>query len=371
MKTASLWALCIVLAGGLVTAWVPARWPASIVEIGAFTVALGWVVWLAWNNQRVPLSLLLAVPALFAVWGGIQLVAGWTASANAAVRGVLAWSANLALVFAGLSTLCGRERRRFEAAFLWFGFALCVLATIQLYTSPGRVFWLFPVPDPQFLMGPFLNHNHYAAFVELLLPLVLLSGRARPARLAMAAALLASVIASASRAGFALVVVETALLLWIGRKERAALVSLAAMALMLAAVTGWQPLWDRLKLGEPNSARVRMLQSSLDMIRDHWVRGVGLGNWPVVYPRYAKFDDGLFANQAHNDWAQWVAEAGFPGTAAASLLLLWTLRRARRDYLAIGPLFVMIHALVDYPFQKPEIAALVFVTLAASARSPE
>ena len=41
-----------------------------------------------------------------------------------------------------------------------------------------------------------------------------------------------------------------------------------------------------------------------------------MGTWPEAYPGYARFDDGSFVNQAHNDWVQWAAEGGLPASGA-------------------------------------------------------
>jgi O-antigen ligase len=104
------------------------------------------------------------------------------------------------------------------------------------------------------------------------------------------------------------------------------------------------------------------------MFRDHPLAGVGLGNWPIAFPSYARYDDGLFANQAHNDWAQAAAEAGIPGLAAFALFFVLTVRQARHNPWCLGLVFVFLHAAVDYPFHKPQIAALVCILL--SMRDP-
>ena len=86
----------------------------------------------------------------------------------------------------------------------WRGSVLLrLLGLIQLFTSAGRVFWLFPSGYDTEVIGPFVSRNNYAAFVELLLPLALVfSYQDRPnskAYLVLAAALVASVVASGSR----------------------------------------------------------------------------------------------------------------------------------------------------------------------------
>ena len=109
------------------------------------------------------------------------------------------------------------------------------------------------------------------------------------------------------------------------------------------------------------------------MIRDRPVMGFGLGTWSTAYPAYALRDNGLLANQAHNDWAQWAVEGGLPLLA----LMLWVAARSARLALralwGIGVVAVFVHSLVDYPLQRPALAGLFFVFLAVmeSARETE
>lgn len=71
----------------------------------------------------------------------------------------------------------------------------------------------------------------------------------------------------------------------------------------LAAVVGWQGTLEKFREPEPYRVRSELLRSSLAMIADKPLTGFGLGTWAVVYPAYARFDNGLAANHAHNDWA--------------------------------------------------------------------
>ena len=61
----------------------------------------------------------------------------------------------------------------FREAMLWFGGLVALVATLQTFTGEGKIFWLFAVPYSEKAMGPILSYNHYAAFIELLLPLAI------------------------------------------------------------------------------------------------------------------------------------------------------------------------------------------------------
>jgi O-antigen ligase len=232
-------------------------------------------------------------------------------------------------------------------------------------------------------MGPILYRNHYAAFVEAVLPVAVYKalGRQGPSLVysAIAAALYASVIASASRTGSILATCEilaVAGLLWAhgrasGRTVGRALLRMAVPLAVFTTVVGWQRVWDRFLLPDPMALRREFAVSTLQMISAHPWFGTGLGTWATVYPRYAIADFGVFANRAHSDWLQWTAEGGIPFALVLLTLFVWCLRPAFRSVWGVGVLAVFLHAGVDYPFSRPALGSWVFVLigmLAASAR---
>jgi O-antigen ligase len=267
--------------------------------------------------------------------------------------------------------------RWFRAAMLWFGFVVAVLATVQTFTS-DKIFWLFSTPyiGP---MGPFPNHGHYAMFIEVALPFALYEAirRDRGGLLyaGIAAVMYASVIASTSRAGTVLVtaeVVAVPIVMWARRlaSGRAVGVSLLRMAVLFAAFTavvGWERVWDRFLVSDPMAVRREFAVSSLHMIEAHPWSGVGMGAWPTAYPRYAILDTGLFANQAHSDWLQWMAEGGIPFGIVMATLFIWCVLPGFRSVWGLGVIAVFLHAAVDYPFARPAEGAWTIVIIAMLA----
>ena len=68
---------------------------------------------------------------------------------------------------------------------------------------------------------------------------------------------------------------------------------------------------------ESLSVRVRIWQNTLRMGEEHLIRGVGVGNWRVLYPHYNRtvVDDRVFSEfgqwgRAHNDYFQTFSELG-------------------------------------------------------------
>ncbi len=363
--------LAFLLAWGVLTLWMRERWPRTVLEVGLF--ALAAAILLAtpprWSWDRV--LLLLA-----AAWPAVQIVAGWTVYSHATLEAALFWAAAASAYLAAGRIFADEETAgRFRGGMAWFGIGLAVLSTLQLYTSDGRIYWLFDSGYTDNVLGPFVYRNNYAAFIELLLPLVVLKAlgtdRRRGWFLAGAAVMAASVVASGSRAGAVLVAAELALVAFLcpsARRARAVLLRMGVLIAVLTAVVGGGYLWSRLQEKAPYALRRDYLEASIAMVRDRPWTGFGLGTWPHVYPSYAPRDSGMFANRAHNDWAEWAAEGGLPFAAALVLLVTGLLPRAVRSVWGLGLVAVAVHALVDYPFARLGQAVWWFV-MAASVRA--
>jgi O-antigen ligase len=364
----------------ILTLWVPAYWPVTIFQVGVFALAVAALAVFGIRRVRGR-DLYPLVPLSFAVaWGLLQLGTGHTAYAFDTQTAVVRWATFLAVFLAGVSLLRDTEVRHwFRSAMLWFGFVVAVVATVQTFTSHGRIFWLFPSEYTDYVMGPILYRNHYAAFVEVVLPIAIYEAlrQERDSLLysGMAAALFASVIASASRTGTVLVTAETFVvvaLMWARGRTNArsvgmALLRIAVLFAVFASVVGWESVWNRFWQPDPMQMRRQLDISSIHIIAAHPWFGVGLGNWPIVYPHYAIVDFGVFANQAHSDWLQWIAEGGIPLGIAVATVFLWCLRPAFRSIWGIGVVAVFLHALGDYPFSRPALGSWPFLMIAMLA----
>ena len=126
---------------------------------------------------------------------------------------------------------------------------------------------------------------------------------------------------------------------------------------------GPQQLLDRLRYKDPFIGRREMNLSSLAMFRDRPLTGSGLGAWPIVYPKYAISTTACSPAKLHDDWAQWAVEGGLPFLLPDGATALWTIRPALDSIWGIGLLAVFLHCSVDYPTQKPALAAFIFFML--------
>ena len=374
-------ALAALFAFAILTLWVPAYWPVTIFQVGTFGLCL-CALWRRWPS-RLPYP---AIPLLFAVlWGALQLAFHTTAYAFDTRTALARWATFLAVFLTGFCFFSQSDVRLwFRSAMLWFAFLVSIWATLQTFTAGGRVLWIFPTGYTDYVMGPIVYHTHWAVFVEVVLPIALYEAFRRDRNsvlyAGMAAALYASVIASASRGGAILTtaeIVAVALLMagrgfTTGRAVGLAFLQIAILFTLFTAVVGWGRIADRLRLPDPLHGRREFDISSLHIIADHPLAGAGLGTWPTVYPRYAIIDVGAFANQAHDDWAQFTAEGGIFFGLMIFSLFLWTIPHAFRSVWGLGVVSVFLHAFVDYPFSRPALGSWPILIIAMlAARSPD
>lgn len=368
--------LLLILGFGVMTAWIEDPWAAYVLY--ALIFGLGGV----WASARLiaPKQVRWNIPAVLicaiAGWGGAQLASGGTVNRWETMNAALMWTANAVVYFVALQLFSATLRReRFLRWLLYGTVALAVEALLQLYTADRKVFWVFRFLDQgKVVMGPVPYHNHYAAIIALVLPVAVCSTFRNTRTLAsrgwMVGLLVGSVIASESRSGTALVFLELVVLFVLVGGARKPKVRLAMGAVVLlfvglgGAISGWERLWMRLH--DSDDTRVVASMTSLEMIRHGPIAGYGLGTWPIVYPMFAHFDDGLFMNQAHNDWLQWAVEGGWPLAALMACVAAQLSIFGGRSRWGLGIAAVFLLCLVDFPLQKPAVSFLLFVLAGAS-----
>jgi O-antigen ligase len=186
--------------------------------------------------------------------------------------------------------------------------------------------------------------------------------------------IMAATITSSSRAGVLLLGVELVaffvLVLLTRRREAKGVafifVGLAALVIVAFMVAGT----DRIKARfvedkDPYVGRRQLFYSTLKLIEARPWTGYGMGTWRAVYPQTATFDLDLFANDAHNDWAQWTADGGIPFLLLMAALVIRIAKPAAQSIWGLGLLSVMVHSWVDYPLREPVLSFLWFALAGA------
>ncbi len=384
------WLLALLLAFTAATVFVRENWPLPVFQIGVFALLAAYTVLrppvamdrTGFGMQTVVFCCIVCLP----IWGILQLVRGATSSAADTFSASLRWAALAAVFFLAYALARGSEtrpntsaRRAFLEVFLGFATAEAVLCLTQLFTSNGRVLWLYSSGYDE-VFGTFQYRNNYAQFVELALPIALwraLRDRSHGWAYALiGGTLYASVIASASRAGFALCTAELLAVLVIGlirlrdpdtgapsRSATAMLAVIPAIAIVFTMVVGWENLRERFKEQDPYLARREFFVAAVDMARERPLTGFGLDTFPAVYQRYAVKDFFFYANHTHNDWAEFAADGGLPFLLLVLVPFLMAVPSAVRNPWGIGLIAVMLHACMDYPFPRPAVSGWMFALL--------
>jgi O-antigen ligase len=381
-------------------------WSIFILETGAALLFALWAIQQARSNEiRISVSPLFPPMLAFAALVVVQVVAGSTAYRYQTIH-----SARLYLAYGLLSFLAVQCLRRksqlatLAAMVCVYGFCLAAFAMFYGFSSNGKLYWLRTPRFGGWIYGPYVNHNHYAGLMEMLVPIPLVLSLTRFAHgprktlIGVASALMATTIfLSGSRGGMIAFGVQMAVLaaLLIRQKKGRNVALAAGVFLILGAVLvtwlGGNELANRLaSIGTETrtelerGTRLQIDRDGLKMALDKPVLGWGLGTFADVYPQYRTFYTNFLVNEAHNDYLQLLVETGGLGFAimlwfvgimyyrAARKLQHWTSDPNGALALAamLGCTGILIHSFVDFNLQIPGNAALFYVLCVLAALKP-
>jgi O-antigen ligase len=394
----------LLLAGPLAFGGVEA-WAIFGLELGSGVLFLSWITKQGYLNEFEIIRNPLFAPMI--AFGGLiamQWVFGLTAYRYVTESEGLLYAAYGMIVFVVTQTLRrGSQARQVAIIATVYGATVALFALVQGAASNGRIYWLRTTSTGGWIYGPYVNHNHYAALMEMLVPIPLVfvltsfaSGN-RKLLAGIAAALMASTIfLSGSRGGMISLVIEIALLfVAIQAKDKRprtvwiALLTLAASVAVVYWLEGRDFIQRLISIHSETQAeisggtRFSIVRDGLHMFVRHPISGWGLGTFPVVYPQFRSFYTNFFINQAHNDYLQLLIETGLLGFLAAAWFLVRLYRETWKKIedwtsnvnsaVALAALIactgIVAHSLVDFNLQIPANAALFYV-LAAIAAAP-
>jgi len=299
------------------------------------------------------------------------------------------------------------QRLRTLANFLIiFGLALAVFALVQHFTWEGKLYWMRRVTSSGAgTGGPFVNRNHFAGYMEMLIPI--------PVALALSRAMRGETRVFYGFAAAIMSIAEAASL------SRGGMVSLAASLLFLAAISAWRSRDSHPERKSSFSLRPAFLivvmlgaiaagvvwvgadfdilkrithapltttlatdrrgiwGDTLTIFRAHPILGIGLGAFETVYPIYGRGDGTFVIQFAHNDYLQVLSDGGIVGGGIALWFIIVIARavmqvtRSADPFLralglgsAAGVFALLVHSLFDFNLQIPS-NALLFLLLAA------
>lgn len=287
----------------------------------------------------------------------------------------------------------GRHRRALGYTLAAGGVALSLFAVYQKARFGTVLYGRFPVPSGT-PFGPFVNHNHFAGWVEasalVTLGLALETARRRgPLALLLfgAAGFMGIALAlSESRGGLLATFAGALALAWLawGAAKRGPVLLGAAGLAVLVFLVAFAPgsvaeRWTRLPEGDDSVAfRVRLWTDSLGLASASPILGSGLGTYAAAIPPYRRGPDETRAEFAESDWIQALCETGVLGLAVALGLLVAVLRAARwaldddsapgvRQGAFAAVVALSVHGLVDFNLHVPSNALLFAVLLGVLA----
>lgn len=405
------------------------------ISLGIFAVGAGVVGWLwladAWRAQEFHYSSsLLPLPILgFIVIGLVQLLplrnvalpndllaqppnAALSLDAFATKLMIAQFAAMLIYFAAALTFINNQKRLRLVTGFLVvFGLVMAVIGILQFLGGDGRALWT-RASSQALPFASFINRHHFGAFMVMVMGLALgliytgaLKSEKRVLHVFAVVIMGVGLIMTSSRGAllslFGVLAFLTAAV-YLRRnkdeeerdksslKNRLALVGggLALIFVIFAAVVllGGDNLLLR-SVGistagqqDPSSGRLHFWQTTLQIIRDYPLTGVGLNAFGAAYTRYDTWNGTYRVEQAHNEYLQILAETGIVGLVLTAAFIYFLFRRGWQVFsttrdpfrrgIALGALAgclgIIIHSFFDFPLRTPS-NFLTFLILAALA----
>ena len=391
--------ICVLAAFAVLAHGAVEPWSEAVLEIGAGVLLLIW----SWNTLAARELKLVWNPLLWPLLGfwvvaWIQLAVGITAVPFLTRIELLKYSALVVLFFLFVQSYRTRTHWR---NFVWFllglGFAVSLFAILQHFTFNGKLYWVREVQFGGIPFGPYVNRNHFAGLMELLIPpglAILILGAERRDQLPLVALFtllpIGALFLAASRGGIISFLAEIAflaILIVARRREEKVLIAGAVILALAVLVVSWLGIGRALdrfatykKLETSEGRRVEMVHDSLRIFQDHRILGTGLGTLQEVFPLYESVYDGLVVNHSHNDYVEGLAETGaiggICGLAFVGLLfaMSWKILNVQGDPrnfafhagALVACLGLLVHAGVDFNFHIPS-NALIFLLHSALA----
>jgi len=261
------------------------------------------------------------------------------------------------LFFLGLIQVLNSKKRIDLAIFflLIIGCFEALYGLIQTYSGSNHIWWLKMNYANERVRGTYINSNHFAGFMGMGVVLAAAfagalsprmkrsraaSGQKRSIRVRISETFSAEegftkrilivflgvvlgigLIFSASRGGMiaaagAMLLMGLLYILRKGyRRKGLVLLSLFLLISIYAIKIGVEyPIERFTKLEGGFESRSRYAKKTMDVFADYKVTGVGVGNYQYAYAKYqATEDKNKYFYHAHNDWAQFLSEAGIIG----------------------------------------------------------
>lgn len=260
------------------------------------------------------------------------------------------------------------------------GAGISLFGLAQYFFNLSHGWWA----EERFLTSTYVNHNHFAGYLELAMPLAFGFFFSEKTVLRKAGFGIAAVIMSAaflfaqSRGAWILIAVSAVLsAFYLSRKgivrKSAFVILLLALSFIFAAlycVKGdiSERLGTMTNVGGEASflCRLKIWEGTIDMIKNNPAIGTGIGTFLWGFPRYRPEGLNYKISHAHNDYLHMAAEMGILAMALMILMAVIVMKKsfslaARPVYacITVGLLSLFLHSLIDFNFHIPANMMLV------------
>ena len=309
--------------------------------------------------------------------------------------------AYVGLYYVVLNNFDTRMRNRLLGLILGIGTALSIYGLLQ-YVGILDHSWWFP---ERFLAASFVNHNHFAGYLELVIPLavgILAQERKAPFyfRLGLICILCVMSVAfifAQSRGGWASLAISLFVMNIIlikrgvlGKKSLLGLIFMSGLVFVFFSIHGKQIIsdsgiaTDRIMQVHSDltlDGRLDIWQASFKMFCNKPFLGTGIGCFDNGFYRYRPVGFDARAVYAHNDYLHMAVEMGILAPLLMMGILIVLLKAGlRRDVdfrtlgCAIGILSLALHGLIDFNFHIPANMLLLTIyagfVMSASKQAP-
>ena len=257
--------------------------------------------------------------------------------------------------------------------FTVFGFFLAIFALVQKATSSNSIYWFRELTLGGNPFGPFVNRNHFAGLIGMLIPLGLglaITEREKEKKLLfgfMTVIMAVSLFFSLSRGGTISFFAGVALFMVLmfqydkGSRKLWMIGFFVAVVLCYVMYLGIAPLIERFyKTDISGEERIVVWSATWTAVRDFWLTGSGLGSFINMFPLYSppSVQGGIY-EYAHNDYLEFFLETGFAGTifllVFLALLLYTVIRNPLRNRIGVlrtaaltSAFTMMVHSIFDF-----------------------
>jgi len=360
-----------------------------------FLSSEAWVI----GNKSLPASLAVAAKEPLAAWFSL---APYAHPVQMSIVGMTVYG----LFFMGFVQML-HSRKRIQTAILCIlllGTFEALYGMIQTFSGNEHIWWVRKLYYRGDVTGTYVNRNHFSGLMEIILMLAavyigaltenkrktpstyalrsplrarlsrLLKGEARFNKrvlvLFSAVVMGLGLLFSASRGGMlgaagGLLCMGVLFVFRQGHRKKGFLVLLLFLLTSVYALRmGVEQPLERFRTFDASfEVRARYAQRAFQLFKDFKLAGIGVGNFRYAYPKYqAPEDTKAFIDHAHNDYVQFLAEAGLIGFSILGLGLGYFLYRTGRLWrrrhdpfavtLGVAPLAAMaaigIHSYSDF-----------------------